>query len=202
MIVRRRVGRLLIFLIWGFGLAGACWSLYSFARKTVRLVALERQQADSALRKAVQAALHDHRSLVDDATWDLDEMRRLLDDIAYRRRREVHDREWTDEQLLAIQNRLRALVAKYHLREHDPQAHRRHLIPGVRGRRHVMGEAELRLAFEEIFVQVRAAGGPSEGRPLGCCVPLRAAACRWVPLRAAGCRWVPHRCRTVPHRCR
>lgn len=83
-------------------------------------------------------------------------MKTLLDSIA--RRRDPDAEEWTDNQVYAIQTRFEALVHKYHLLPGDPKAHRRRTagasLPGLRGKKHVMSNAELRDATEEIFVQV------------------------------------------------
>jgi len=149
-------GRLIIFVVWGLGLAWACWSLYIFYRKTLRLIELEREQADRKLRQSVKEALMEHRELVDDPSFEVSQMKTLLDSIA--RRRDPDAEEWTDNQVYAIQTRFEALVHKYHLLPGDPKAHRRRTagasLPGLRGKKHVMSNAELRDATEEIFVQV------------------------------------------------
>lgn len=52
------IGRLIIFIVWGIGIAWACWYLLSFSRKTFKLIGLEREKASSQLRKSVRDMLH------------------------------------------------------------------------------------------------------------------------------------------------
>lgn len=46
-------------------------SLYIFYRKTLRLIELEREQADRKLRQSVKEALMEHRELVDDPSFEV-----------------------------------------------------------------------------------------------------------------------------------
>ncbi len=94
-----------IFVLWGIAIAWAACSLYKFARRTLRLIELEREQANKRLRKSVQAALREHRHLVDDLHFRLSEMTTLMQAIAHHRGQE---RPWTEEQIVAIAHKCEA----------------------------------------------------------------------------------------------